>query len=321
MSKRKTTEEFIQQAIAVHGDKYDYSLVEYKHCESKVTIICPVHGLFNQSPRSHLQGKGQGCIECAGKAKKTTKSFVQQAIAIHGDTYDYSLVEYVNGKTKVKIACRTHGIFEQLPNNHLRVGGCAKCGANRRGFKCRSTKSRFIQQAKSVHGKTYDYSLVEYINAHTPVTIICSKHNLFSQTPDDHLRGRGCPQCAKYGFNPNRTAIIYLLKFQTEIASFWKIGITNRTIQERFRIDDTSRIVAGHQWQCEGAKAYEIEQEILRKYHRYQLNYLFPLLSYGGDTECFNLNLPHRKTIKEITAKLGTQPEIVRIGLPNSLAG
>lgn len=319
MVKRKTTEEFIQQAIALHGYKYNYSLVEYKHCESKVTIICPVHGSFSQSPRSHLQGKGQGCIKCGGREKKTTKSFVQQAIAIYGDTYDYSLVEYVNDKTKIKIACRTHGIFEQLPNNHLRVGGCAKCGADRRGFKCRTTKSSFVEQARFIHGNTYGYSLVEYVNARTAVSIICPKHNLFSQTPETHLKGSGCPNCAEYGFNPSKSAIIYLLKFQTDIASFWKIGITNRTVQERFRIDDTSRIVAGYQWECEGSKAREIEQEILRKYRRYQLNCLFPLLSYGGDTECFNLNLPHRKIIKEITAKLETQHQKVHIGLSDSL--
>lgn len=59
---RKTTSQFIEEAKAVHGDKYDYSRVEYKGSETKVCIICPEHGEFWQIPINHLSG--QPCIKC-----------------------------------------------------------------------------------------------------------------------------------------------------------------------------------------------------------------------------------------------------------------
>lgn len=114
----------------IHNNKYDYSLVEYKNSKENVTIICPVHGKFEQQPRNHLQG--HGCYECArlmfGKAvKSNTSDFIQKSIKIHGDLYEYSLVNYINAETKVKIICKEHGIFEQIPRNHLSNSGCNFC--------------------------------------------------------------------------------------------------------------------------------------------------------------------------------------------------
>jgi len=125
MGKRKTTEEFIEMAKSIHGDRYDYSLVEYKNNKTKVKIICPVHGVFEQKPIHHL--RGHGCHECGDK-RLTTKQFIEKVKSIHKDKYDYSLVEYKNNKTKVKIICPVHGPFEQRPNDHLRGRGCFKCG-------------------------------------------------------------------------------------------------------------------------------------------------------------------------------------------------
>jgi hypothetical protein len=125
MGKRKTTEEFIKMAKSIHGDGYDYSLVEYKNNKTKVKIICHEHGIFEQKPIHHL--RGHGCHECGDK-RLTTKQFIEKAKSIHKDKYDYSLVEYKNNKTKVRIICPEHGAFEQRPNDHLRGRGCSKCG-------------------------------------------------------------------------------------------------------------------------------------------------------------------------------------------------
>ena len=92
MSKKKTTEEFIKEAKEKHGNKYDYSKVEYINNHTKVCIICPEHGEFWQFPQDHL--KGRGCICCAGVKKLTTSDFIEQAKKIHGDKYDYSKVIY-----------------------------------------------------------------------------------------------------------------------------------------------------------------------------------------------------------------------------------
>ena len=186
--KKLTTQEFIQKAKQVHGDKYDYSLVEYINGKTKVKIICKEHGVFEQRPNDHLHNIG--CSSCGGVAKLTTEEFIEKARKVHGDKYDYSLVEYIKGKTKVKIICPIHGLFEQIPNAHLRGQNCGLCCG-----KYKLTKEQFIEKAKLVHGNKYDYSLVVYKRNDIKVKIICSKHGVFEQVPSGHLRGRGCPIC------------------------------------------------------------------------------------------------------------------------------
>ena len=121
-----TTEEFIKKAKAVHGDKYDYSLVDYKNNKTKVKIICPIHGIFEQTPANHIFKKS-GCPKCIGK-NSTIEDFIKQASKIYGDKYDYSLVDYKNKQIKVKIICPIHGMFETIPHNFLSNHSCPKCG-------------------------------------------------------------------------------------------------------------------------------------------------------------------------------------------------
>lgn len=161
MPRTITTEEFVKKAKAVHGDKYDYSLVDYKNNQAKVKIICPLHGIFEQYPENHIRKKS-GCPECSRKIKREASNkeeFIKKAKEIHGDRYDYSLVEYKNSRIKVKIICPIHGIFEQAPGNHLLGAGCPDCSGRKR-----STTEEFIQRAKAVHGDKYDYSLADYKN-------------------------------------------------------------------------------------------------------------------------------------------------------------
>ena len=191
---RRTTEQFISEAKSVHGDKYDYSKVEYKNNNTKICIICPEHGEFWQNPATHL--KGCGCAKCSGLEKITTEEFIEKAKAIHGDKYDYSKVEYVNAKTKVCIICPEHGEFWKLPYVHLKGQGCTLCSNRKLGDKKRITLEEFITKAKEVHGDRYDYSKVNYINTHTKVCIICPEHGEFWQEPKVHINQRcGCPYC------------------------------------------------------------------------------------------------------------------------------
>ena len=183
------TQEFIEKAKKIHGDKYDYSKVEYVNSHTKVCIICPEHGEFWQAPRHHL--KGSGCPNCAGKIRLTTEEFIRRAKEVHGNRYDYSKVKYVNTRRKVCIICPKHGEFWQIPLHHLKGSGCPNCAG-----KIRLTTEEFIRKAKEVHGDRYDYSKVEYINALKKVCIICPKHGEFWQTASEHLRGQGCPKCA-----------------------------------------------------------------------------------------------------------------------------
>ncbi len=87
IKKTLTTEEFIKKAKEIHGDKYDYSKVEYTSTNDKVCIICPEHGEFWQRPHNHL--KGQGCPKCSGKFKTDTEYFIEKAKKIHGEKHVY----------------------------------------------------------------------------------------------------------------------------------------------------------------------------------------------------------------------------------------
>ena len=194
--KKKTTEEFIKESKKVHGDKYDYSKVNYINWRTKICIICPIHGEFWQEPSNHLRGRG--CPKCAKSGLRLSKDeFIEKAKKIHGDKYDYSKVNYVNNHTKVCIICPVHGEFWQLPMVHLRKGKgkCLKCSYETRNTYKRLSKDEFIEKAKQIHGDKYDYSKVEYVNTNTKVCIICHKHGEFWQTPNQHLSKHGCRKC------------------------------------------------------------------------------------------------------------------------------
>lgn len=132
MSKKKTTEQFVQEARLVHGDKYDYSKSDYKGKDIKVVIICPVHGDFTQRPHNHLQG--QGCPKCSGHYMDT-EYFKEKASKVHNYKYDYTKSEYKNQSEKVIITCPVHGDFLQTAHEHLSGNGCQKC-------KCEVYKSK-----------------------------------------------------------------------------------------------------------------------------------------------------------------------------------
>jgi uncharacterized protein YycO/G:T-mismatch repair DNA endonuclease (very short patch repair protein) len=191
------TYEFISKAIKIHGDKYDYSKVNYINAKTKVTIICKLHSEFEQTPDKHLQGgcKICGIFKCSNKRRSSNEEFIKKAIKIHGDKYDYSIVDYINTKTKIKIICKDHGIFEQTPHNHLTGYACIKCGLNKLSNLFKKSQDKFIKEAKVVHGDKYDYSLVNYINGKTKITIICKEHGMFEQLPSGHLSGKNCIKC------------------------------------------------------------------------------------------------------------------------------
>ncbi len=122
---KSNTEEFIEKAKLIHGNKYNYGNVNYLTNKIKITITCDKHGDFIQNPLSHLQG--QGCIKCSGLNKLTTEEFIKKANNIHSSLYNYDLSEYINTDNKVKILCKKHGEFLQTPHCHLEGQGCPSC--------------------------------------------------------------------------------------------------------------------------------------------------------------------------------------------------
>lgn len=198
MAQKVTTEDFIKKSKAVHGDKYDYSKSVYVNSDTKVVVICPIHGEFMIAPIKHYNG--QGCKKC-GYAKNglnqtlTKEAFIVKARKVHGNKYDYSKVEYVNNQTKICIICPKHGEFWQTPNSHLNGRGCKTCGNIQRGINQRSNTVEFIRKANFVHNNKYDYSKAKYTTSKENLIIICPQHGEFVQAPTHHLSGEGCPKC------------------------------------------------------------------------------------------------------------------------------
>jgi len=192
-NKKLTTESFIEKAKEVHGDKYDYSKVNYVNTITKVTITCPKHTDFTQSPDKHLQNRG--CPKCgrermSSSLSLSTEQFIKKAKKKHGDRYDYSQANYINGRTDVTIICKEHGVFSQNAANHINGSNCPKC----EGKALVSTED-FINRSNIIHNNFYDYTLVNLKNTKDKVTIICPKHGKFKQIPNNHLNSAGCPVC------------------------------------------------------------------------------------------------------------------------------
>ena len=240
MPKKLTTEQFIEKAREVHGDKYDYSLTKYILRGSKLKIICPEHGEFEQVAGTHLNGH-IGCKKCAyARASKgnklTTEQFIERARKVHGDKYDYSLTKYIGIKYKIKIICPKHGEFEQNAYNHLQGNRCNQCNLDNRA----KTTEQFIEKAREVHGDKYDYSLTDYVNRRFKVKIICPEHGEFEQLSRHHSDGKGCPYCTWYNrakrsksFDSFKAYFVKLYDNDGEV--FYKIGVTYRNIKRRLR--------------------------------------------------------------------------------------
>lgn len=249
--KRKTTEQFIVDARRVHGNTYNYELVDYSNAHGYVEIVCPKHGIFKKSGTHHLAG--QGCPICKDSSvkldsknrtkvkqvrkkklrKKTTEQFIIEAAAVHNDKYDYTNTIYEGTHKPVYIICKMHGEIKTTPKRHLGGSGCKHCFNDSRT----KTLEIFKKESNITHNNKYDYSEFNYINSKIKGTVICNIHGRFMQTPNQHLY-YGCRKCNSIGgyceswfineTRKRRNAKIYLIQFADDINVFYKIGITTR---------------------------------------------------------------------------------------------
>ena len=142
-----TTENFIKKARFIHGNRYDYSLVNYENSKTKIDIICLKHGVFSQTPDKHINAKS-GCPYCAGN-KSNCQKFICKAKKIHGNKYDYSSVVYQSHAKKIIIICPIHGPFEQRANGHLNGKGCYKCAKSYKRSRGEIELCKFIKSIYS----------------------------------------------------------------------------------------------------------------------------------------------------------------------------
>ncbi len=190
---RKNNDTFTENAKKIHGDKYDYSKVEYINAKTKVCIICTVHGEFWQKPNNHLNGCG--CPKCANEARKfgykknkTTEEFINEGIEKYGHRYDFSNTIYNGSHNNITV-------FDRLKNCEIMITPTAFLSRNY-STKIKVSKENFINKAKEKFGDKYDYNKTEYINSKTKIKYICPVHGEIEQLPLNHLR-YGCRYCSK----------------------------------------------------------------------------------------------------------------------------
>ncbi len=250
------TEQFIQKAVKIHNDKYDYTLVNYKNTHTKVTIICPIHGNFDMKPNSHISSK-QGCPKCANK-HKTLEDFVIKSNTVHHNKYDYSKFKYINTHTKGIIICPIHGEFEQSPASHQSGQGCKRCG--------------YVSHV----GKYSD--------------------TFFSLNPD---------KC-------NESAMLYAWEIYNDSEQFIKVGITTTNIKERIKNNKTKnyKIIGIIEVELPLIIAYNKEQQLLQQFSTFQY---FPTLQFRGRTECLLLECKDNiiKSIMELKNEQHNQKPIL----------
>lgn len=297
-----TTEEFITKANEVHNGRYGYLNTVYKSSKEKVQINCSVHGNYLQNSRNHLNGSG--CPKCANNSRAnklitTTEQFIEKSIKVHGDKYDYSEVDYKGVNNKVKIFCNVHGHFLQAPDGHLNGNGCMKCGKNNVSYKMTKTTDQFIYEANLVHEGKYVYDQSKYVKGTEKIDILCNNHGLFKQTPNNHIKGQGCPKCKNDknigGFGKNdyikrandRTCIFYTLRCFNDNEEFYKIGITVQTIQNRYnhitKMPYLYEIIS--EIYGEAGAIWDLELSEKRKLK--DLKYEPSIAFRGSKTECF----------------------------------
>lgn len=233
-TKKLTQSEVISKFIDVHKNRYDYSLVEYKSMKTPIKIICTKHGVFLQSPDGHKSGKG--CPVCAQLSRNKNKSYSLKEILtkfkeVHGNRYDYSMVNYTGLQNNVTIICEEHGSFQKTPMRHMNLShGCPYC-PNEKIYKYYTIpNSEWLTRFTKVHGNKYDYSLVDINDS--KVKIICPNHGVFTQAPKSHAKGHGCDRCARVTKN----------KSVSKIASAWldELGVEIR----EFILDGEKRFYA-----------------------------------------------------------------------------
>ena len=228
-----TTSEFIIKATAKHSGLFTYTNTEYINSRTKVLITCKLHGDFLMTPNNHLNG--QGCPVCGGTAKLTTASFITKATEVHGATYDYTPTVYKNMKTPIEAICKHHGLITLHPDAHIRGAGCNLCAEETNATAKRFTTEQFVQQASIRHQGRYMQSSTIYTGIHNKLTITCPIHGDFEQIANSHLRGNGCKHCAdSAACYTEFPTLLYYVKIQLNGVTMYKIGITSKTVEQRF---------------------------------------------------------------------------------------
>ena len=183
---------FINKSNLKYNYYYDYSKVDYINNDTKVEIICPVHGSFFQLPHNHLKFPCRKCdLFKDVNLKKLFNDFLEHSNIIHNYKYSYIEESFTKLSSKIKIICPDHGEFEQMAFLHKNGSKCKLCDIENRANDQRLSKNKAIANLIKVHGNKYDYTNSNYLSYNKKIKIICPIHGEFKQRYDVHLSGFG----------------------------------------------------------------------------------------------------------------------------------
>jgi hypothetical protein len=132
LEKTKTQEQFIIDAITMHGKReYDYSEVVYINTDTKVWIThISCNSRYEQLPSAHLVG--HRCYNCYGYPLRTQEEFERDSYNVHRDEYCLDEAIYTGSHNKIWLTHILCGFrFLQEASEHLRGRGCPRCKASK----------------------------------------------------------------------------------------------------------------------------------------------------------------------------------------------
>lgn len=239
-----TKEIFINRSNKKYNNKYDYSKVVVDETKplpkQRVTIICPIHGEFEQTITGHLHAGG--CRKCGhDSVRRSDDDFLKEAREIHGDKYTYSKLYVVNNISMVDVTCPKHGTFTQTASQHIKDRqGCKKCFHEQRILK----QDDVIERMKKVKPE-YDYSKVVYKKLNKVVEVICKAHGSFWIRPGNVINlQQGCPKCA--ASRPEKMIMSVLDSYGIEYKYEYPIWTTEGHFRYDFYIKEINIYIEYH---------------------------------------------------------------------------
>ncbi len=273
-----------------YGTEITFKDSIYVNNKTKITVTCETHGSIEMFP-SRLKN-GSVCLQCFRDQRAPTAAAAKKELAAFGkrDGVKYTLKnkEKTTAHDRVIRKCEAHGTSETTINQVRQGDGCTGCGRDKNAkAKKEKAAAMVIEKFRAVHGEAYDYSEFKYVDNRTPGIIKCRTCQLkFKKAAGAHKEGQGCISCSEDGgFKHHKPAILYYLSVDSGTA--YKIGITNRTVEQRFSNPELARIeVINTIHYRNGADAYKAEQSILRDFA--YAKYTGDPLLVTGNTELFN---------------------------------
>lgn len=316
LSKRnsKGKEKFIKELIEVHGNIFDTSKVNYMNTKTEVELICEKHGSFFRKPADLLTS--YACKKCKLEKSKynNKKLFIEESIKLFGDITNHSKVGEISKNTKVDLTCTIHNHdFRMSVTARLNGQKCPKCAEENYSLLRKKTTEQFVEEAREVYGDLHDYSNTIYNGCRRELEVRCKKHDfVFKSFPDSYLDGYTCFKCrneatgykfrhhhTKEGYiylSNGKTTYLYLIKCNKDNETFYKIGKTFRSLEERFTKTnmpyDYEEIFT---YSGSADEIWDLEKKLHKKYKKYKHKVK---MRFDGYSECYNLELPINKIIE-----------------------